>query len=80
MDIFLHIIGGLVMSLAIMWIYWLAIPVMFVFGFLREQAQHRDEGFFGWITGHRMFEALQWPIGGLIACGIWTALKMTGVV
>ncbi len=37
----LHVVGGCLIALAIMWIYWLAIPALFVVGFLRERAQHR---------------------------------------
>jgi hypothetical protein len=71
----LHVIGGLLIALSIMWNYWLAVPVLFVVGFLREQAQHRDEGLLGWITGHRLFEAFLWPVGALIACIIWLFIK-----
>lgn len=71
----LHILGGAVLSLAIIWNYWLAIPALFVIGFLREQAQHRKQGFFGWITPHRMFEAVQWSIGATISCLVWFFIK-----
>ena len=39
-----------------------------IFGWLREGAQHRDEGaWVGWITSHRMVEALAWaPAAGLL--------------
>lgn len=70
-----HILGGAVLAFAIMWNYWLAILVLFVFGFLREQAQHREQGFFGWITPHRMFEAVQWSIGAAISCVVWMFIK-----
>ena len=71
----LHVAGGAAISFSIMWLYWLSIPAMFVVGFLREQAQHRDEGFFGWINGHRMVEALQWPAGALLACLVWALVS-----
>ena len=71
----LHVVGGAAIALSIMWVYWLAIPALAAVGFLREQAQHRDEGFFGWITTHRMIEALEWPLGALIACVIWMFIK-----
>jgi len=71
----LHVLGGALIALSIMWVYWLAIPALAVVGFLREQAQHRDEGFFGWITKHRMIEAMEWPLGALIGCLVWTVIK-----
>ncbi len=71
----LHVVGGLAISLAIMWCYWLSIPALFVVGFLREQAQHRDEGFFGWITTHRMIEAAMWSVGAIIASVVWLFIK-----
>ncbi len=70
-----HVVGGLAISLSIMWCYWLSIPALFVVGFLREHAQHRDEGFFGWITKHRMIEAATWGVGALVASIIWTFIK-----
>jgi hypothetical protein len=94
MDIALHIIGGFLVSAAIMWIHWLAIPALLIMGFLREQAQHRwiltvsephDDGirlymvekqtFFGWITGHRLWEVAQWGIGATIAAVAWQFIK-----
>ena len=71
MDIALHIVGGAALASALIWNLWMAAPVLLVFGWLREQAQHRDEGFFGWMTGHRLFEAAQWGIGGLLASVGW---------
>lgn len=57
------------------------VGVLFVLGWLREGAQHRDAGaWIGWLTQprtrfepesfrwHRLWEALAWPIGG--ACAI----------
>jgi hypothetical protein len=91
MNTFLHILGGFLIALAILWNGWLAVPALLVVGFLREQAQHRwiiernadgwDEAylklhglhhvkkqtFFGWITGHRLWEVAQWGIGGALA-------------
>lgn len=63
-DNFLHA----ALASALLAILWIDNPVasafvFFVFGFLREQAQHRDEGFFGWITQHRMTEAGSWGVG-----------------
>ncbi len=67
----LHVVVGCILAYAILWLDWLAIPVMLFIGLMREQAQHRKDGLLGWITGHRLFEAAQWGIGGLAACLIW---------
>ena len=70
-NMFLHMGGAALMSVLALWNPWMLVPDFFVIGFLREQAQHRDEGFFGWITGHRLWEAFHWPIGALVAVSLW---------
>ena len=67
----LHVLLGLVLAGLIMWNYWMGGPVLLIFGWLREQAQHREQGFFGWMTAHRLFEAVQWGIGGAIGSVIY---------
>ncbi len=33
------------------------------------------ETFFGWITGHRIWEVFQWVIGAEVACGIYAFVQ-----
>jgi hypothetical protein len=63
----LHVAGGGLIAGSILWIGWLAIPAMLAVGVLREQAQHRDEGAWAFLTAHRMFEASMWAVGGGLA-------------
>ena len=32
--------------------------------------QIEKQSFFGWITGHRLWEVFQWTLGAVIGCGI----------
>lgn len=70
-NLILHIAGGALMAVAVMYQDYLIVAVIAVWGLLREQAQHRDEGFFGWINGHRLFEASQWVIGASLGTIGW---------
>jgi len=77
----LHTIAALGVVLSIAWIHWLAIPAFAFIGFFFEKTQHRyywsvlfdgtlhreKTGWFGWVTKHRIIEALGWPLGGLVA-------------
>lgn len=62
----LHLIGGALLA----WTIWMdamlgALGALVVFGWMREGAQHRDDGqWIGWITTHRLVEALSWAAGG----------------
>lgn len=67
LDNVLHVLTGGALAGLIMWNYWFAGPVFLVVGFLREQAQHKKEGFFGWVNPHRLLEAASWGVGGLAA-------------
>lgn len=71
----LHITGGAAFACAMLWSEWMIIPAVLIFGLLREQAQHRDDGFFGWITGHRLWEAIQWGIGAAVATLLWIWIR-----
>jgi len=71
----LHIIGGAAFALALLWSDWMIVPAVLVFALLREQAQHRDEGWLGWITVHRLWEAVQWGLGAAVAFALWTWIR-----
>ncbi len=71
----LHILGGAAFACAILACEWAIIPAVLIFGLLREQAQHRDQGWFGWITGHRLWEACQWGVGAAVATGLWIWIR-----
>ncbi len=78
----LHGVAALVICAAIFWCYWLSIPAFAFIGFFFEKTQHRyvwfvdrggklqrkEQGWFGWVTKHRLREAAGWPIGALICC------------
>jgi hypothetical protein len=81
----LHIGVGAALAALVCWHPAFIILVTFIYAWLREQAQHRweftlyeDQGlysigkasFFGWITGHRIWEVFQWVIGAAVAVGI----------
>ena len=77
-----HFFGAVALTAAVLWNYWLLIPVTFVWAWLREQAQHRyifDDSnriagkatFFGWMTWHSMWEAAQWALGAAAVCVAW---------
>ena len=81
----LHMAGGFGMSLPILlplvWLPWwticITLPiVVWGFGLFREQAQHRDEGWFGWFSGPRVLEASSWGIGAAVAAGVFVALQL----
>ena len=73
-DIALHIIGGAVIALLIIPVVWWKIAIVStIYGLLREQAQHRHQGwvgaFYDTIRGvrwNRLIEGLAWGVGGAI--------------
>jgi len=68
-DNFGHIIGGAFIGWIAYQNSWLATGgVLLILGYLREGAQHRDEGaWIGWITPRRLTEAFTWGLGGGLA-------------
>ena len=71
MGTFLHVVGGLVVTGLAGLCLWSLILSFAIYGFFREKRQHPGQGLFGWITKHRMLEAMAWPMGALIACVAW---------
>ena len=67
MDGVIHLAAAVAIVVGITFTPWLAIPAFFTLGFFWEKTQHKDQGWFGWITLHRAWEALAWGIGGTIA-------------
>ena len=45
-----------------------------VYGSLNLYALDK-ETFFGWMTGHRIWEVFQWVIGAAAGVGIWLAIR-----
>ena len=89
----LHAIAALAIVLTALWIPLLAVVGFAAIGFFFEKTQHRyywsivdgklnreKTGWFGWVTGHRIREALGWPLGALIASIAWMLMTKFGVV
>ena len=96
-NLLLHITVGGVLTGLVLWQSYFVLLMVFIFAWLREQAQHRkiliEEGtvtgfelgtvrtyrveketFFGWMTGHRIFEVFQWVIGCFVALVLYELL------
>jgi len=71
----LHLLGGAALVAAVLWSEWMLIPTTFVWAWLREQAQHRDDGWFGWQTPHRIWEVAQWTLGSAVMVLLWKWIK-----
>ena len=59
--------------------YWFAIAIpltIFGWGAMREQSQHSEEGWFGWWTANRAWEAASWGIGAALGTAVWMVLKL----
>lgn len=74
LSLLLHALGGLALVAPILlWPGALSAGgSALAFGLLREQAQHRQDGWIGWVTRHRLLEAAAWAplaaiLGGLLA-------------
>jgi len=80
----LHTIAAFSITIGILVHPLLAIPGFLALGFFWEKTQHRyywfvqngklsrtSNGWFGWITKHRVIEGAGWPIGALIGSAIW---------
>ena len=67
LDAALHALAGAVLAAALYWGgAWSIAPVVLLVGLLREQAQHRQEGWIGWVSWHRLGEALAWSAGAAL--------------
>ncbi len=67
LDAALHALAGAALAAALYWGgAWSIAPVVLFVGLMREQAQHRDEGLIGWISWHRLGEALAWGVGAVV--------------
>lgn len=78
MDGVIHLVAALAIVLGSAWNAWLAVPGFVLLGFFWERNQHRDESFFGWITGHRAWEAAAWGVGALVAAAAIQLWKLFG--
>lgn len=66
-DALIHALAGAALAAALEFGgSWSIAPVVLVFALLREQAQHRDEGWTGWVTWHRLIEASAWGVGAAV--------------
>ena len=74
----LHLLGGVLLA----WLIWVggivaSLTVIAVFAWMREGAQHRDDGqWVGWITKNRLIEAFSWVAGGAVFHVIFSTAKI----
>ena len=71
-DTLLHILGGVLVFAPLLWWGPASLFVSgFALGWLREGASHKDDGrWIGWITPHRMIEAIGWGLGSSLLATI----------
>lgn len=86
-NFFLHLGVAAALTAGVIFNHWFMVLVTFIYTWLREQAQHRwilikhfdgtnifrveKQTFFGWMTGHRIWEVFQWTIGSAVICAAW---------
>lgn len=56
------LLGGDGFGVAGVWVLW---------GFLREQAQDKENGWVAWIKPHKLLEGASWGVGPLVWGVVW---------
>lgn len=64
----LHVAGGAALSSLLLLPLWYSAPLVFlIWGWMREGAQHREDGaWIGFVTPGRATEAVAWSVGAAI--------------